>query len=302
MNTSKFSLADLLCVLTALGYSFICYLGFNFNSIGNIESSLFKAFLAFLLLFSAAFGAKMLKQTTKNFKPSFVLEVIVLVIFTLLILLYTTTAFSHYFAVSERKQDIQEKLIGSINSAESMFIYYESYVQDRKKNDEYRLNLIVANKNSYPTDYDNEFTNNGMTDQNQIKEKMFKLNADLLPSNYNNMKVEYQKWITDSKSSVKQWKSMGVVAVVKSLDEKVPLWKSTLVTFSKSGSDIANADPFNPTLQFDSVKSMLSTDYPNTSISWLFGLIVWLLMLFPYFLAKRDGKRLVSVEKYEVVL
>ena len=65
MNTSKISLADLLTLLTALGYGFICFLGINFNSLGNINRSVILALIITLVLGGAALGAKIMKRTSE---------------------------------------------------------------------------------------------------------------------------------------------------------------------------------------------------------------------------------------------
>jgi len=40
MKQSKFSLADVLTLLTALAFGFICFLGKNFSTLGNTSESI----------------------------------------------------------------------------------------------------------------------------------------------------------------------------------------------------------------------------------------------------------------------
>ncbi len=303
MNTSKITLAYVLSILAILVFSFICYLGFNFRSVGDLGSSIIQATITAILLSFTVFGATLLKQTNKHFKLSFIFEILLVAIFTVVIIGYAATSFSHYFAVSKNKVDIQNGINTTVSNAETMFKSYEEYVEERKNRYASRLESAVNNQFGFPDDFVNMgFLNNGIDLEQQRKEKLFMLNADLYPQNYNQIKAEYEKVIKNARSNVEVWKPMAVVSVVKHLDEKVPVWQNTLKDLSKHRAVGEIAEDFNIEIDVDSVKSKFNQNYSGLIITWLLALIAWGLMLFPYFLAKRDGKRLTSVEKYEVVL
>jgi hypothetical protein len=56
MQQSKFSLADVLALIAALLFSFVCFLGMNFYTLGDVSASLTTAGIIFALLFGADFG------------------------------------------------------------------------------------------------------------------------------------------------------------------------------------------------------------------------------------------------------
>ena len=68
MSQSKFSLADLLTVLGTLGFGFFCFLSLNFKTLGDTTTSIIWAVTISLILGGLAFGVKLLKRTSRNFK------------------------------------------------------------------------------------------------------------------------------------------------------------------------------------------------------------------------------------------
>ena len=303
MNTSKFSLADLLNVLSALVFSFVCYLGYLFQSVGDIQTSVSKSVFAAVILIVTAFAAKLLKQTGKHFKTYLFFEIFVVILFSSIIIFYTINPFSHYFAVSNEKVKIQNGITSTVRNAETMFKSYEEYVEDRKNRYAEKLESAIHNQHGYPADFQNMgFLANGINLDKQKEEKLRTINGDLYPQNYVQIKAEYENLIKNARSNVEVWKPMAVVSVVKHLDEKIPEWNKILKSLSKQRASGEIADDFNIEIDVESVKSKFSDEYSGTISAWLFAIFAWLLMLLPYFIAKRDGKRLTSVEKYEVVL
>ncbi|MBK6571874.1 MAG: hypothetical protein IPG21_05305 [Saprospiraceae bacterium] len=120
MNQSKFSWADVLSISSALLFGFVCFLGLNFLNIGTEKvwgmdrttGCIIIALVCASSLFFTAYGARLLKRTNGNFKISFVLEIILLLLFVLLALFFTTKSspFTHYFTVSAQKSEINSKL------------------------------------------------------------------------------------------------------------------------------------------------------------------------------------------------
>ena len=158
MNQSKFSLADVLSVSSALLFGFVCFLGLNFLNIDTEKvwgmdrttGCIIIALACASSLFFTAYGARLLKRTNGNFKTSFVLEVILLILFVLLAFFFTTKSspFTHYFTVSAQKSEINNKLQKSIEQAENMFSEYETYANTRINLYKSKLiSVVVAKKN-----------------------------------------------------------------------------------------------------------------------------------------------------------
>jgi FlaA1/EpsC-like NDP-sugar epimerase len=157
MNQSKFSLADVLTILTALAFGFLCFLGTNFYTLGNTTKSITAAVIIAFLLFSTAYSAKLLKRTSVNFKTCFIWEIILLVIFTLLFVFFTYMPFSHYFTVSTKQTVIISKIQKIIAQAQNMFTTYEKNAKERINTYKGQIESAVDNKGRKPSDYYEKF-------------------------------------------------------------------------------------------------------------------------------------------------
>jgi ABC-type multidrug transport system fused ATPase/permease subunit len=306
MNQSKFSLADVLSVLAALVFGFVCFMGANFMNINNDKvwgmphtaGCIAMAVVCSGLLFTTAFGAKFLKRTSSNFKSSFVLEVILLILFVLFAVFFASkySPFPHFFTVLAQKSEIISKLQRSISQAENMFAAYESYADNRVNLYETNLksDVAIGNPNklrSYGFDY------NGPPFEKQIESKKFKLDSDLFPANYSNttanngIKEEATAWLQDANSP---WKPIGIVSVVCEIDKNSSKWLNTLVTLSQvlgQGEQSIEGYEFSYSLNsFDDIKIHFTKLYSPTPLAIGFAGLVYLLMLLAWIVTKRSTK------------
>ncbi|MFN3760285.1 MAG: hypothetical protein ACK4SF_13830 [Algoriphagus aquaeductus] len=297
MTSSKFSLADLLTVLTALGFSYICFLGLNFYSLGNTSKSILNTLLILTLLGGTALGTKVLKKTSRNFKTSLVFELILLTFFLGLIVIFSISPFPHYFHVNEQKDEIQKELIENISQAENLFREYEEYALLRENMYKNKLNSIVNSKRINSSDYEYYgFTFDNISDDLQIQNKLFTIHAELFPSNYsdsmnnNGIKEVATEWLQNAKKTTTNWKSIGIVSIVNDVEKNTNDWKNILVSLSKVKQKGENAEDFNYELSFENVKGNLTTlKKPNTT-STIFAIGTCILMLFSYFISERHSK------------
>jgi len=308
MNQSKFSLADVLTLLSALAFGFVCFLGANFLNINNEKvwgmshttGCVVIAVVCALLLFSTAFGAKLLKRTSHNFKTRFVWEVFLLTLFVLFAVFFATknSPFPHYFTVTAQKSEINSKLQTSITQAENMFAAYESYAEIRANLYKETLKRVVAAKGGNEEEYAAYgFQNNGISDDKQIDTKMLTMQYDLFPSNYsdpvarNGIKEIATKWLQDAKNTTSSWKPIGIVSVVNDIETNSNEWLETLVTFSKvrEQGEQDTTDFEYPPL-FENVKTHFTKLGSPTPLSIGLSVLAYLLMMLSWFVTKRSTK------------
>ncbi|MBK8300417.1 MAG: hypothetical protein IPK90_08205 [Chitinophagaceae bacterium] len=247
MKQSKFSLADVLTVLTALAFGFVCFLGKNFSTMGNTSLSITWAVIITVLLAGTAFIAKLLKRTSRNFKTNFILEIAVLLLFTGLMVFFAYLQFPHYFNVSAKKTDIQGKLQISITQAENMFADYEAYVKSRENT--FKGSLGAAANLGNPGDllkYD--FKDKALVPYDkQIAHKISNLQTDLLPSHYSNtvnrngIKEVATTWLAKARKTTTSWKPIGIVNVVNDVEKNSKDWLNQLIGFLK---DVKRRTPY----------------------------------------------------------
>lgn len=297
MKQSKFSLADILTVLTAIAFGFICFLGKNFSTLGDISISVIWATFVAMSLASTALFAKLLKQTSRNFKTNFILEILVILLFTGLTAFFAYSLFPHYFNVSAKKEEIQRKLQASIKQAENMFDEYELHAQRCESAYHGSLNAAVNLEN--PSELKKyKFKDKSEVNYDiQIKHKMSTLHTYLFPNNYsdtinnNGIKEVAITWLNSAKQVTKSWKPIGVVNVVNNLEEKLENWKNQLVGFSQPVN--IKEDEFPPfvySLTFTDVKTHFTTLGKPTPLSISLTVGAYLLMLLSYFVSKRSSK------------
>jgi hypothetical protein len=307
MYPSKFSLADVLAVLAALTFGFVCFLGANFLNIGNDKvwgmphaiGCVVMAAVCSVILFGTTFGAKLFKRTSRNFKTCFVVEIILLTLFIGFAVYFTTktTPFPHYFTVTVQKSEINGKLRTSIMQAENMFAAYESYAENRENLYKHNLQSVVTARRINPVNYEAYgFQNNGISDDEQIKTKMFTVHADLFPTNYsdaivqNGIKEVAAKWLQDAKIKTSSWKPIGIVNVVNDIQKNSNEWLNTLVTLSQVREKGEHATDFEYTLSFEDVKKHFTKLESPIGLSLGLAVLAYILMLLSWFVTKRSTR------------
>lgn len=310
MKQSKFSLADVLTVLTALAFGFICFLGKNFSTLGNTSVSITWGAIITVSLAGTAFIAKLLKRTSRNFKTNFILEIVVLLLFTGLTFFFAYSPFPHYFNVSAKETVIREKLKTSITQAENMFTKYEGEAQTRENTYKGVLDVVVRLENpGVLKKYD--FKDKGVLRyEKQIAHKMSTLHTDLFPSNYsdivtnNGIKEVATAWLAKAKNTTKNWKPIGIVNVVNNVEKNSKNWLNQLIDFSQNRAKEEEANDFTYTLTFADVKTHFTTPGNPTPLSIGLAAGAYLLMLLSWFVTKRHSRStgIFTTAPYEVVL
>lgn len=320
MNQSKFSLADLLTVLATIIFGFVCFMGANYLNICNDKvwgmnhtiGCILIAVVCSGLLFATAYGAKLFKRTSRNFKSCFVAEIILLTLFVLFALFFATktSPFTHYFTVRDQKENIKSKLRISIAQAEKMFNTYESDAKDRKANYKKYLSSVVAFKGINKPQFDSCFPSNGGSIEQQIDRKMFIIHNNLFPSYYsdtitrNGLREVATGWLLEAQDYTSGWKPISIVGVVCEIEKNSIEWRDTLVTLWQVKEKGDQAGDFKYPLSFDNVKAHFTKLDNPTPLSITFALLAYISMLLSWFVTKRSdkGKDAFTTKPYEVVL
>ena len=291
INQSKFSLADLLTILAAIAFGFVCFLSTNFFTLGDTWQSVFLSLVITVLLAGLALGAKLLKRTSRNFKTSFVWEMILLVLFVGFSIFFSYISFPHFFTVSAQKDEIQNKLMASINQAENMFAEYEYYAENRENLFKNKLISVVNSKGINPSEYsDYGFENNGVSDEKQIETKMFTVHADLFPSNYNEMKTKDSIWLINSKTIIEKWNPFGLIKVMNSIEHNSKEWLAELISLSSIREKSEQTEDFTYNLTFEDVKTHFTKRGNPTPFTIGLAVISYILMLLSWFITKRHTR------------
>lgn len=289
MNQFKFTLADLLTALASIGFGFLTFLSFNFLTLGDTKLSILAASLIGFVLGGLALGAKLLKQTTRNFKTSIIWEWILLLLFVVSAFL-SVYPFSHYFIVSDKKEIVQQKVSSDIAQAEGIFSAYESYSNNRIDIYKNQLRSIVAAKKARPSEYHDYGFVDGTDDNTQIENKVFTLTTQLFPSNYTEMKMVDSTWLSDSKAKILNWSPIGIVTVINTINIETASWINQLIAYSSFRAQGEISGDFNYPLTLIDESKFFTENASPTILSITYAIVFYILMLFSYFVTKRHTR------------
>lgn len=297
MNQSKFSLADVLTILTALAFGFLCFLGANFYNLGNTTKSITAAVIIAFLLFGTAYSAKLLKRTRVNFKTCVIWEVVLLIVFTLLFVFFTYMPFSHYFTVSAKQTVIVDKIQKSIAQAQNMFPAYETDAKSRMNLYKNNLESTIVNKLGNESQYKKFGFIKDIPDDQQKSKKIQNINADLFPTNYSDVKTQKGikevalNYLLQAKEATENWKPVGIINVVVTIEDKSNEWKNILVDLYEI-KEPGEEDPqeFIYPLKFEDVKQFFTkVEKPSVS-ALLIAFLMWALMVLSWIATPRDTR------------
>jgi hypothetical protein len=313
MNQSKFSLADVLTILAAIGFGLVCFLGANFLNIGqekvwgqpHIFGCVFIAVVIAVLLGGTAYGAKLLKRTSVNFKTCFVWEMVLLLLFAVFAVFFitSTSPFPHYFVVTAQKSQIQQQLSVQVEQTEKMFVDYEDYTQQREDWYEKELTSVIAEYNGaiispeQLTKYGfvKKGENNFIPYADQKKKKIESLHNSLRYSvedetSFEKMKTSSELWLSNLRKSVTGWRPISVVDVVNNINSQPQEWKKKFIKLSEWRETGESADNFNYDLSTAEVTNYFIKFGSPTPLSIGLAIGLYVLMLLSYIFTIRSTK------------
>lgn len=280
----KSSNAVIITLIAAVIFGFICYRGLYFSTLGDVGISIISAIMTAILL-GLINLAIYLKGAKIKLAKKKIYGYICVGLFTILYLILTIFPFSHYFAVSNNKAIIQQKLNNHINQIDSMFIKYETYANGRG----FALNdTLNSHDMSAP----------------HIKSKLYNLQSKLLPLaysdtvNYTGTKDIANMWIAESKNSE------NIVKVFKDLEVFAPFWEQKLIILSKYRElpYESNISDFNIHLSISNTGAYFTTVATPSTMAWIFALIIYATFFIAWFFTPTTGIGSDQVASYEIVL
>jgi ABC-type transport system involved in multi-copper enzyme maturation permease subunit len=290
MKQTKFSLADLLTLLGTLVYGFFCFLSLNFYTLGETITSLIGAAAISLTLGVLAFSIKLLKTTSQNFKTKIITEGILLFLF-IVFSLSAIIPFSQFFAVSQQKDGIQQKVIKNITDAEGLYHEYERYADMRLSMYKAQLNSVVLGRNADPSSFNSLGFVPDANFDTQVNNKLFTWKAQIYPSNYADKKRIDSTWLADAKEKINEWSPLGIVSVVNVLKSEIPSWREQLKQYSGfRAAGEKNVVDFDFVLTLDEVSNQFNQILTPTLVSIVLSISINLLMLLSYFITKRHTR------------
>ncbi|WP_333696701.1 hypothetical protein [Flavobacterium sp.] len=307
MNQSKYPLALVINVLTAIAIGYVCFLGLNFYTLGDKMRSIIFSVVIIIFLIATSVGARQLKKTKRNCKRCRVMEWMLLILFTLIVVGITYFPFSHYFGVTINKEEIQSKVLSNISHFEQLYDDYEKYVKQRDSNYLRKLENAVNYRLGDRSDF-NCFgfdEQSGVSLQTQISTKHSVLKLILIPANFKSLKSSDSVWLKDAQKSVENWEPISLVDVINNIQTNTSTSLNNLINISQKRAACEDDLSFIfPNPSFPDVKNQFTTIGKPSPLSILISILGYVLMLLYWFITKRDSRCIGALKtaEYEVVL
>lgn len=298
----KFSWGHIVAFLVLIYIGYISFMGVTYASDGDFSKAgiLTTVILVVLILFFI--GAQYKKGVDEKFRKSIVWERIFMycspIVFVLCMIPY-----SHFWTVFKNGSEITKKFDNAIELSKNMFTDYDEYAHKRIDNYKSMLDRVVSNKNLRPQEYrDLGFT--GRSDAEQEKLMVKELELQLLSSNYDSLKTTATTWI-DNVKGASVW-NVFIIGNIKQIKTSMGSWNKDLANFAariikneeyKDYNKIVSYSDHGKEIQqvekaLDDLKSLYTETSTPTLTAIITGILCYILLLFPYFIQRRNTKNI----------
>ncbi len=298
-ETLKFSWGHIIAFIAIIFISYVAYMGEFYNNGGDFGSAALKVFLMDVLLFVAFIGAQIFKGAERKFNRSIVIERL-LISLCPIVFIIAMTPYNHFWNVYAQRDEISEEFSEVINVSRQLFDDYEDYSIGRINAYDKTLDSIIRNKEKFSKIY----AEAGFTRENaKMRKNVFVevLQLQLLSKNTEIMSASALSWIEDADTGATVWNAF-LIGNIEEISSAIKEWNKQL--YEMSLPVVSNEDIFDDVLPFDKeqrafnaaneILAGLKAIYKNSSgfkvISLLTAIILFLMLLFPYFLQSRNTR------------
>lgn len=298
----KFSWGHIVAFLVLIFIGYITFMGVTYASDGNFSKARIGTTIILIVLMLFFIGAQYMKGVDEKFRKSIVWERIFMYA-SPLVFIICMTPYSHFWTVFNNGEEITKQFDSAIELSKNMFVDYDEYAHKRIDNYKLMLNRVVSNKNLRPQEYrDLGFT--GRDDNEQEKLMVKELELQLLLSNYDSLKTTATDWI-DNVKGASVW-NVFVIGNIKQIKTSMGSWNKDLASFaakkinneeykgynnvevySDHGKEISKVET-----ALDDLKGLYTKSSAPTPTAIITGILCYILLLFPYFIQRRNTKNI----------
>lgn len=307
----QFSWGHIIAFLALIIVSYVSFVGFTYLTNGDFTIALIGMGITDLLYVLFFIGAQQMKASGVKMNRKIKWERI-FIFGSPIIFIAGMISMSHFFTVYNQNDEIKESFTASINNAKQLFSDYETYSNTRIENYEKGLNDIISKRKS---DIE-KFKKAGFDENiaNLQKDNMVELlRLQLLSQNYDTLKSEALTWIDDASQGASTL-NVFLLGNTREIKDALNTWENQLKNFSSkeipNESLIGEVSPFTSNGAQNAINGIDGLTYSFTTQkfpvfgAFIFGIIIYLMLIFPYFLQERHTKniyRLVGDEKSNAV-
>lgn len=277
-ETLKFSWGHIIAFVALIIISYLSFMGITYLTNGNFLYAGIGVLIIDVLIILFFIIPQILKGTDEKFRRKIIFERI-LFFSAPIVFLIAMWPYAHFWNVFENKDKIETTFSESIKTTKGMFESYEEYANSRIK--AYDLKLAHSKINALTR-----------------KNKVDALKLQLIDKNYTSLKNSAFEWI-DNASGATVWNAF-MIGNIQKIENALDKWNSILVEFSSKKM----IDEESETMAFSSndesvklakeklssLRNIYTLSQRSNVTSILIGIVLYILLLFPYIIQSRNTK------------
>lgn len=305
----KFTWANIITLLAIIIAAYFSFVGFSYLSAGNFVFAGIGAAVCVVVLAVVFITAQQLKASGKKMSRKIVWERI-LIFGSPLVVILTMIPMVHFWTVHAERENAVNLFTETINNSRQIFDDYDEYTEKRLQNYSKTLNKVIRNAYQKEEDFVKAgFSRDLLTEKlsptikNRIRQQkanmMETLRLQLQSPNVNNLKKSALKWIDDANTGASVW-NVFLIGNLDEISDAINGWESQLRDFTDkkmSGEELYHyVEPFSShaaataDYNIDSLRSLFKDAHFPTIMAIIFGIILYLMLLFPYLIQDRHTK------------
>ena len=277
-ETLKFSWGHIIAFIALIFISYVSFMGITYLIDGDFLYAGLGVLIINLILIVFFIIPQILKGTDEKFSRKIVFERI-LFFAAPIFFIVTMIPYAHFWTVFENRAEVESTFSESIRTTKGMFDSYEVYANKRIE------------------EYDKKLA------QNKIKavrrsNKVEALRLQIIADNYDTLKESAIEWV-DNASGATVW-NVFMIGNIKKIEGAIKNWNLSLYKFSsKIMSDepdgvrpFSSSDPSVTIAKenLNNLRSIYTTMSAPTVIAIGVGVLLYILLLFPYIIQSRNTK------------
>lgn len=293
----QFSWGHIIAFLALIAVTYFSFMGFTFMTGGNLTYALCGALITMLIYVLVFIGAQQMKASGEKIAKKIRWERI-LIFASPAVFVAGMISVAHFWAVRNNSDVLIGTFKNSVELSRQLFSEYEDYSQKRLSNYNALLDAIIANKATNPGQYQRSGFKPGM-EAIQKENMMETLRIRLLSENFTNARNQAMEWIDKSTNGASIW-NIFLIGNKYEVQKAVTNWEELLRDFA--AEKMSNEELNGPVADFTSEKGRMAIESINTLDTYykkggftvaavFFGIVIYLMLLFPYFIQQRHGRQ-----------
>ncbi len=300
-ETLKFSWGHIIAFVALIFISYVTYMGEFYSNGGDFKLSAIKVFIIDITLILTFIGAQIYKGTDEKFDRSIIIERI-LICFCPIAFLWAMIPYNHFWSVFGERDQIEPKFTSAIEKSRQMFSDYDQYSKERLSAYSDYLTSLISNKEINRDAYLK--AGFGTSNDELVKENyVTTLKLQLLSQNTDSLKKLALDWINDANQGASVWNAF-LVGNLNMISDAIEGWNQKLYEVSvpilsnERSDSIYSVKPFDQerssfkaaNTELISLQNLFENSNGISINTFITGILLFLMLLFPYFLQKRNTR------------